>query len=108
MDKMKRRSDFSMAPRHQCADGAKLSYFRPCNTTKRAGEIVIFPGRAARARKLSTRCAKVEEEMAWFDKYFYMTTPVANEALKTGYRLGRRTETKNNCSHGGNFGNSSH
>src|SRR5258705_5440320 len=49
---------------------------------------------------------KVEEEMAWFDKYFFKTTPVANEALKTGSPLDAALKTKNTTRTGGDFGNS--
>src|SRR5258707_13606990 len=49
---------------------------------------------------------KVEEERARFDKYFFKTAPVANEALKTGSPLDAALKTKNIARTGGNFGNS--
>jgi len=30
---------------------------------------------------------KVEEEVAWFDKYFFKATPAASEAVKKGSPL---------------------
>jgi len=48
----------------------------------------------------------VKEEMAWFDKYFFRTTPVAKEALKTGSPLDAALENKKYARNGGNFGNS--
>ncbi len=43
---------------------------------------VLFPGEAHGPRKLAHQRRKVEEELAWFDKYLFKTASEANEALK--------------------------
>jgi len=45
-------------------------------------KFVVFPGEPHGPRKLTHQMRKVEEEMAWFDKYFFKTTKPENEALK--------------------------
>jgi Prolyl oligopeptidase family len=43
---------------------------------------VVFPGEPHGPHKLTHQLRKVEEEVAWFDKYFFKTTQPGNEALK--------------------------
>ena len=43
---------------------------------------ILFPGEGHGPKKLAHRRRKVEEELAWFDKYLFGTTPDRNEALK--------------------------
>jgi dipeptidyl aminopeptidase/acylaminoacyl peptidase len=50
-------------------------------------KFVIFPGEPHGPRKLTHQMRKVEEEVAWFDKYFFKTAPAANEAVKKGSPL---------------------
>jgi len=45
-------------------------------------KFVVFPGEPHGPRKLTHQMRKVEEEVAWFDKYFFKTTPTTNEAVK--------------------------
>src|SRR5271154_3968170 len=45
-------------------------------------KFVVFPGEPHGPRKLTHQLRKVEEEVAWFDKYFFKTTKAENEALK--------------------------
>src|SRR5277367_3747497 len=45
-------------------------------------KFVVFPGEPHGPRKLTHQMRKVEEEVAWFDKYFFKTTKPENEALK--------------------------
>jgi dipeptidyl aminopeptidase/acylaminoacyl peptidase len=60
------------------------SYFRALQYYGKVPvKFVIFPGEPHGPRKLTHQMRKVEEEMAWFDKYFFKTTPAENEALKT-------------------------
>jgi dipeptidyl aminopeptidase/acylaminoacyl peptidase len=47
-------------------------------------KFVVFPGEPHGPRKLTHQMRKVEEEVAWFDKYFFKTAPAANEAVKKG------------------------
>jgi hypothetical protein len=50
-------------------------------------KFVLFPGEPHGPRKLTHQMRKVDEEIAWFDKYFFKTTPAGNEALKSGSPL---------------------
>jgi dipeptidyl aminopeptidase/acylaminoacyl peptidase len=50
-------------------------------------KFVVFPGEPHGPRKLTHQIRKVEEEVAWFDKYFFKTAPAANEAVKKGSPL---------------------
>jgi len=45
-------------------------------------KFVVFPGEPHGPHKLTHQLRKVEEEVAWFDKYFFKTTQPGNEALK--------------------------
>ena len=57
-------------------------------------KFVVFPGEPHGPRKLTHQLRKVEEEMAWFDKYFFKTTPPENEALKNGSPLDAALRSK--------------
>jgi dipeptidyl aminopeptidase/acylaminoacyl peptidase len=48
---------------------------------------IIFAGEPHGLRKLSHQRRKIEEELAWFDKYFFKTESAKNEALKEGSPL---------------------
>jgi dipeptidyl aminopeptidase/acylaminoacyl peptidase len=67
-------------------------------------KFVIFPGEPHGPRKLTHQMRKVEEEMAWFDKYFFQTAPPANEAVKKGSPLENALRSKNVARRGGQFG----
>jgi dipeptidyl aminopeptidase/acylaminoacyl peptidase len=45
-------------------------------------KFVVFPGEPHGPRKLTHQMRKVEEEVAWFDKYFFKAAPPENEAVK--------------------------
>jgi hypothetical protein len=45
-------------------------------------KFVVFPGEPHGPRKLTHQMRKVEEEVAWFDKYFFKTAKPENEAFK--------------------------
>jgi len=45
-------------------------------------KFVVFPGEPHGPQKLTHQLRKVEDEVAWFDKYFFKTTKPENEALK--------------------------
>jgi dipeptidyl aminopeptidase/acylaminoacyl peptidase len=57
-------------------------------------KFVVFPGEPHGPRKLTHQMRKVEEEMAWFQKYFFKTAPPVNEALKAGSPLETALRTK--------------
>jgi dipeptidyl aminopeptidase/acylaminoacyl peptidase len=64
------------------------SYFRALQYYGKVPvKFVVFPGEPHGPRKLTHQMRKVEEEMAWFDKYFFKTTKPENEAVKTGSPL---------------------
>jgi hypothetical protein len=45
-------------------------------------KFVVFPGEPHGPQKLTHQIRKVEDEVAWFDKYFFKTAKVENEAFK--------------------------
>jgi dipeptidyl aminopeptidase/acylaminoacyl peptidase len=56
-------------------------------------KFVVFPGEPHGPRKLTHQLRKVEEEVAWFDKYFFKTEKPASGAVKKDsplYDAGRR------------------
>jgi dipeptidyl aminopeptidase/acylaminoacyl peptidase len=55
-------------------------------------KFLLFPGEPHGLRQLSHQLRKVEEEMAWFDRYFFKTCEAANEAFKKDSPLGRELE----------------
>jgi len=58
-------------------------------------KFVVFPGEPHGPRKLTHQMRKVEEEVAWFDKYFFKNAPAANEAVKKGSPLEDALHRKN-------------
>jgi len=58
------------------------SYFRALQYFGKPVKYVIFPDEPHGPRKLTHQLRKVEEEIAWFDKYFFKSTKPENEALK--------------------------
>ena len=45
-------------------------------------KFVVFPGEPHGPQKLTHQMRKVEDEVAWFDKYFFKSTKPENESLK--------------------------
>jgi dipeptidyl aminopeptidase/acylaminoacyl peptidase len=81
------------------------SYFRALQYYGKVPvKFVIFPGEPHGPRKLTHQMRKVEEEMAWFDEYFFKTTPGENEALKAGSPLDAALKTKNIARTSGDYG----
>jgi dipeptidyl aminopeptidase/acylaminoacyl peptidase/formylglycine-generating enzyme required for sulfatase activity len=58
-------------------------------------KFVVFPGEPHGPRKLTHQMRKVEEEAAWFDKYFFKTEKPSNAALKEGSPLAEALRHKN-------------
>ena len=50
-------------------------------------KFVVFPGEPHGPRKLTHQMRKVEEEVTWFDKYFFKTEKPASDAVKKGSPL---------------------
>jgi dipeptidyl aminopeptidase/acylaminoacyl peptidase len=67
-------------------------------------KFVVFPGEPHGPRKLTHQMRKVDEEVAWFDKYFFKTAPPTNEALKTDSPLYDALKLKNAKSVNGVYG----
>jgi dipeptidyl aminopeptidase/acylaminoacyl peptidase len=72
------------------------SYFRALQYYGKAPvKFVVFPGEPHGPRKLTHQLRKVEEEMAWFDSYFFKTFPPENEAVKAGSPLDTALRSRN-------------
>jgi dipeptidyl aminopeptidase/acylaminoacyl peptidase len=50
-------------------------------------KFVLFPGEPHGPRKLTHQMRKVEDEVAWFDKYFFKSEQPASDAVKKGSPL---------------------
>jgi dipeptidyl aminopeptidase/acylaminoacyl peptidase len=70
------------------------TYFRALQYYDKPVKFVVFPGEPHGPRKLTHQMRKVEEEIAWFDKYFFKATKNEDEAVKTGSPLDIRLRTK--------------
>ena len=67
-------------------------------------KFVIFPNEPHGPRKLTHQLRKLDEEIAWFDKYFFKTEKPANEALKEGAPLEGLFRSKNISQSHGSYG----
>src|SRR5579859_2754466 len=67
-------------------------------------KFVIFPGEPHGPRKLTHQLRKLDEEIAWFDKYFFKTERPSNEALKEGSNLDQSLRRKNIAETQGMYG----
>jgi dipeptidyl aminopeptidase/acylaminoacyl peptidase len=71
------------------------SYFRALQYYGKVPvKFVVFPGEPHGPRKLTHQMRKIDEEMAWFDKYFFKSAPIENEAIKAGSPLDTALRTK--------------
>jgi dipeptidyl aminopeptidase/acylaminoacyl peptidase len=57
-------------------------------------KFVVFPDEPHGPRKLTHQVRKVEEEVAWFDKYFFKTEKAENEAVKKDSPLANQLKFK--------------
>jgi dipeptidyl aminopeptidase/acylaminoacyl peptidase len=81
------------------------SYFRALQHFDKTVKYVVFPGEPHGPRKLTHQVRKVEEEVAWFDKYFFKTAKPEDEALKKDSPLQGALRAKNIArSSGGYYG----
>jgi len=62
--------------------------FRALQHFDKTVKYVVFPGEPHGPRKLTHQVRKVEEEAAWFDKYFFKTAKSEDEAVKKDSPLG--------------------
>ena len=65
---------------------------------------IVFPGEPHGLRKISHRRRKVEEELAWFDKYFFKPASDKNEALKDDSPLATALKRKEAQKVGSKYG----
>lgn len=65
---------------------------------------VMFPGEGHSLRKLSHQKRKIEEELAWFDKYLFKSAKETNEALKPDSPLAIALKLKNVRRSGSRYG----
>ncbi len=66
--------------------------------------LVLFPGEKHSLKKLVHQRRKLEEELAWFDKYLFKTAKDDNEALKTDSPLARALQLKKAQHDGSRYG----
>ena len=69
-------------------------------------KFVVFEGEPHGPRKLTHQLRKVEEEAAWFDKYFFKTAKPESEAVKEGSPLAAAFRARNIARSGSNYGTS--
>jgi dipeptidyl aminopeptidase/acylaminoacyl peptidase len=65
---------------------------------------ILFPGEDHGPKKLVHRRRKLEEELAWFDKYLFKTAKDENEALKVDSPLAQAFKRKAIKHDGGRYG----
>ncbi len=83
------------------------SYFRALQFHGKVPvKFVVFPGEPHGPRKITHQLRKVDEEIAWMDKYFFKTTSAANEALKAGSPLDAALKAKSITRNAGAYGTS--
>jgi dipeptidyl aminopeptidase/acylaminoacyl peptidase len=70
------------------------SYFRALQYFGKPVKYVIFPDEPHGPRKLTHQLRKVEEEIAWFDKYFFKSTKPKNEAVRKDSPLAEAEKKK--------------
>ncbi len=80
------------------------SYFRALQFFGKTVKYVVFPGEPHGPRKLTHQMRKVEDEEAWFDKYFFKTPKPENEAVKKDSPLDAAFRAKNVARSSGNCG----
>jgi dipeptidyl aminopeptidase/acylaminoacyl peptidase len=80
------------------------SHFRVMQQAGRAPvRLVLFPGEPHGLRKYAHQKRKVEEDLAWFDKYLFGESP-ADEAVKDGSPLAAALERKDFARVGMSYG----
>lgn len=80
------------------------SFFRALQYYGKTVKFVVFPGEPHGPQKLTHQMRKVDEELAWFDKYFFKTAKPESEALKSDSPLAELLRRKNIRSEQGQYG----
>jgi formylglycine-generating enzyme required for sulfatase activity len=65
---------------------------------------VLFPGEEHGLKKLSHQRRKLEEELAWFDRYLFGTAKAENEAVKPGSLLAAALRLRHAAREGERYG----
>jgi dipeptidyl aminopeptidase/acylaminoacyl peptidase len=90
---------------NQVPPAQSWSYFRVLQYYGKVPvKFVIFPGEPHGPRKLSHQLRKVDEELAWFDKYFFKSNPPESESIKAGSPLDTALRGKNVAQSNGYYG----
>jgi dipeptidyl aminopeptidase/acylaminoacyl peptidase len=71
------------------------SFFRALQYFGKTVKYVVFPGEPHGPHKLTHQMRKVEDELAWFDKYFFRTAKTESDALKKGSLLEDKIRRRN-------------
>jgi dipeptidyl aminopeptidase/acylaminoacyl peptidase len=80
-------------------------HFRTLQQLGQTGvRFIVFPGEPHGLKKISHRRRKVEEELAWFDRYLFKPGPPENEALKDDSPLAQALKRQNTKRVGTNYG----
>jgi dipeptidyl aminopeptidase/acylaminoacyl peptidase len=80
------------------------SYFRALQHFDKTVKYVVFPGEPHGPRKLTHQMRKVEEEIAWFDKYFFKAAKPEDEAVKSDSPLKSLLKKKSAANKDGLYG----
>jgi dipeptidyl aminopeptidase/acylaminoacyl peptidase len=80
------------------------SFFRALQYYGKTVKFVVFPGEPHGPQKLTHQIRKVEDEVAWFDKYFFKTTKAENEAFKKDSPLAELLKRKSALSDHSRYG----
>jgi formylglycine-generating enzyme required for sulfatase activity len=80
------------------------SFFRALQYYGKTVKFVVFPGEPHGPQKLSHQLRKVDEEIAWFDKYFFKTAKPENEAFNKESPLSKAMRAKTTKRNGQRFG----
>lgn len=80
------------------------SHFRALQHYGKTVKFVLFPGEPHGPRKLTHQTRKVEEELAWFDKYLFKTAKPENEALKKDSPLANTLRVSKAAKTAGHYG----
>jgi len=80
------------------------SFFRALQYYGKTVKFVVFPGEPHGPQKLTHQIRKVEDEVAWFDKYFFKIAKVENEAFKSDSPLSEALRAKSATRNAGRYG----
>ena len=90
---------------NQVPPAQSWSYFRVLQYYGKVPvKFVIFPGEPHGPRKLTHQLRKVDEELAWFDQYFFKSTAPPDESIKAGSPLDEALRGRNIAQSNGYYG----